>query len=236
MVSKYVKMMKIANLGATSQIAKDLIGSFSAEETERLHLFALRPDDVKKWLNDIGLSERYLADDFVAFGTQEFDAILNFVGIGNPAQAVAMGASIFDVSLQYDELALNYVRQHPECRYIFLITDILRAIRDKTLLKTSADYIVRDFIGPDDFHQLVNAILIPPATNDVVDCYSKAPVDEPTLLSAMQAKYDLQYELVQTITGINETDRKPHYYSLNKRALDFGYVPKHTSLEIVLND
>jgi nucleoside-diphosphate-sugar epimerase len=300
--------MKIAILGATSQIAKDLIVSFSNEEDKQLHLFARRPDDVTKWLNDVGLSERYLIDDYAVFGTQEFDAILNFVGVGNPAQAAAMGASIFDVTLQYDELALNYVRQHSDCRYIFLssgaaygssfdapvdaqtkatiainnlqpqdwygvaklhaecrhrslahlpivdirvfnyfshtqdmearflITDIVRAIRDKTVLKTSADYIVRDFIGPDDFHQLVNAILIFPATNDVVDCFSKAPVDKTILLAAMQAQFGLIYEIVQTSTGVNATGNKPHYYSRNKRALDFGYQPRLTSVEVVIQE
>ena len=296
-------MMKIAILGATSQIAKDLIVSFSAEETKGLHLFARRPDDVKKWLNDVGLSERYLVDEFGGFGTQEFDAIINFVGVGNPAQAAAMGSSIFDVTLQYDELALNYVRQHPACRYIFLssgatygssfdapvdartkatiainnlqpqdwygvaklhaecrhrslahlpivdirvfnyfshtqdiearflITDIVRAIRDNTVLKTSADYIVRDFIGPDDFHKLVNAILTSPATNDVVDSYSKAPIDKPTLLAAMQLQFGLQYELVQATTGVNATGNKPHYYSLNRHAENFGYVPALNSIQ-----
>jgi nucleoside-diphosphate-sugar epimerase len=295
--------MKIAILGATSQIAKDLIVSFSNEEDKQLHLFARRPDDVTKWLNDVGLSERYLIDDYAVFGTQEFDAILNFVGVGNPAQAAAMGASIFDVTLQYDELALNYVRQHSDCRYIFLssgaaygssfdapvdaqtkativinnlqpqdwygvaklhaecrhrslahlpivdirvfnyfshtqdmearflITDIVRAIRDKTVLKTSADYIVRDFIGPDDFYQLVNAILTSPATNDVVDSYSKAPIDKPTLLAAMQLQFGLQYELVQATTGVNATGSKPHYYSLNRHAENFGYCPLLTSLD-----
>lgn len=296
-------MMKIAILGATSQIAKDLIVSFSADETKGLHLFARRPDDVKKWLNDVGLSERYLVDEFGGFGAQEFDTIINFVGVGNPAQAAAMGSSIFDVTLQYDELALNYVRQHPACRYIFLssgaaygssfdapvdgqtkatiainnlqpqdwygvaklhaecrhrslahlpivdirvfnyfshtqdmearflITDIVRAIRDKTVLKTSADYIVRDFIGPDDFYQLVNAILTSPATNDVVDSYSKAPIDKPTLLAAMQAQFGLQYELVQTTTGLDATGKKPHYYSLNRHAENFGYVPALNSIQ-----
>ena len=295
--------MKIAILGATSQIAKDLIVSFSNEKDKQLHLFARRPDDVKKWLNDVGLSERYLVDEFGGFGTQEFDAIINFVGVGNPAQAAAMGSSIFDVTLQYDELALNYVRQHPACRYIFLssgatygssfdapvdartkatiainnlqpqdwygvaklhaecrhrslahlpivdirvfnyfshtqdiearflITDIVRAIRDNTVLKTSADYIVRDFIGPDDFHQLVNAILTSPATNDVVDSYSKAPIDKPTLLAAMQLQFGLQYELVQATTGVNATGNKPHYYSLNRHAENFGYVPALNSIQ-----
>jgi nucleoside-diphosphate-sugar epimerase len=297
--------MKIGILGATSQIAKDLIVSFSNEKDKQLHLFARRPDDVTKWLNDVGLSVRYLVDDFGAFGTQEFDAIINFVGIGNPARASAMGASIFDVTIQYDELALSYVKQHPACRYIFLssgaaygsnfsspvemntkalidinnlqpqdwyavaklhaecrhralaplpiidirifnyfsrtqdiearffMTDIARAIRDKTVLKTSTDYIVRDFIGPEDFYQLVSVLLSAPSTNAVVDCYSKAPIDKPSQLAAMQLHFGLQYELVKTPAGVNATGSKPHYYSLNKRAEDFGYTPKHSSLDTV---
>ena len=299
-------MMKIAILGATSQIAKDLLVSFSAEETKGLHLFARRPDDVKKWLNDVGLSERYLVDEFGGFGTQEFDAIINFVGVGNPAQAAAIGSSIFDVTLQYDELALNYVRQHPECRYIFLssgaaygssfdapvdaqtkatiainnlqpqdlygvaklhaecrhrslahlsivdirvfnyfshtqdiearflITDILRAIRDKTVLKTSSDYIARDFLHPSDFHQLVRVLLSAMPTNTAVDCYTRAPIDKPTLLAAMQEKYGLRYEVIEKNAGVNATGNKPHYYSMNRRAGDFGYEPKFTSLDSIL--
>jgi len=36
--------------------------------------------------------------DYDAFSDDEhFDAILNFVGVGNPALAAAMGASIFDL-------------------------------------------------------------------------------------------------------------------------------------------
>jgi nucleoside-diphosphate-sugar epimerase len=301
-------MMRIAILGATSQIAKDLIVSISAEADKYLHLFARRPNDVTKWLKDVGLSERYFVDDYAVFGTQEFDAILNFVGVGNPAQAAAIGTKIFDITLQYDELALNYVRQYPECRYIFLssgaaygssfdapvdadtkaiisinnlqpqdwyaiaklhaecrhrslthlpivdirvfnyfshtqdmearflITDIVRAIRDKTVLKASADYMVRDFIGPYDFHQLVNAILSSSATNNVVDCYSKAPIDKPTLLAAMQAQFGLQYELIQGSTGVNATGSKPHYYSLNTSAANFGYHPRFTSLNGLLKE
>ncbi len=295
--------MRIAILGATSQIAKDLVRSFTAQSIHELVLYARRPEVVKLWLTSVDLPARYPAYDFEAFNIDEhFDAILNFVGVGNPAQAAAMGASIFDVTLQYDELALSYVRQHSTCRYIFLssgaaygssfevpvevnskatiaindlqpqdwygvaklhaecrhrslaplpiidirvfnyfshtqdmgarflITDIVRAIWDKTVLKTSADSIVRDFIGPEDFQQLINAILSSPAINAVVDCYSKASIDKPALLAAMQAKFGLQYELTTNAAGVNATGSKPHYYSLNKRAEDFGYIPKFTSL------
>jgi nucleoside-diphosphate-sugar epimerase len=301
--------MRLAILGATSQIAKDLVQSFAANGRHDLVLFARRTEAVTLWLADVGLVGRYAVNNFAVFDAdKQFDAILNFVGVGNPAQAAAMGASIFDVTLQYDELALSYVRQHPSCRYIFLssgaaygasfdipvdaatratvpvnnlqqqdwygvaklhaecrhrslaplpivdirvfnyfsctqdmearflITDILRGIRDKVVVKTSSDYIVRDFLHPSDFYGLVNAILCAPATNAVVDCYSLAPIDKPTLLAAMQEQFGLQYELTQARVIVNATGNKPHYYSLNTRAADFGYQPTLTSLEGIVKE
>ena len=300
--------MKIAILGATSQIAKDLTVSLSTAEDKHLHLFARRPDKVKKWLASVGLAEYYPTDDFSGFGTQGFDAIINFVGSGNPAQTATMGASILDVTSQYYEIALDYVRQHPACRYLFLssgaafgssfdepanehtkatiaindlnqqdwyaiaklyaecrhrslphlpiidirvfnyfsrtldisarflITDILRAIRDKTVLKTSPDHIMRDFVTPSDFHKLVISLLAGPATNTAVDCHTLAPIDKLTLLAAMQGEFGLQYEITAVPATINATGVKPNYYSLNKRATAFGYIPTLTSLEGVLRE
>lgn len=299
--------MRIAILGATSQIAKDLVQSFAAQSSHELVLYARRPDVVSQWLVNVDLAGRYSVADFAAFNAdQHFDAILNFVGVGNPAQAAAMGASIFDVTLKYDEMALDYVRQHPDCRYIFLssgvaygssfdvpvdantkaviainnlqsqdcyavaklhaecrhrslphlpivdirvfnyfsrtldisarflITDILRAIRDKVVLKTSPDYIVRDFVTPSDFYKLVISLLAVPATNAAFDCYTLAPIDKRTLLAAMQDKFGLQYEITAANASVNATGCKPHYYSLNKRAADFGYEPALTSMEGIL--
>ena len=301
-------MMKIAILGATSQIARDLIVSFGAAGDKQLHLFARRPDEVNKWLASVGLAGRFPADDFSGFGKQQFDALINFVGSGNPAQTAAMGASIMDVTNQYDQLALDYARQHPACRYLFLssgaaygssfeepanestrsvipindlkpqdwyavaklyaecrhrslahlpivdirvfnyfscsqdinarylITDILRAIRDKTVLKTSPDYIVRDFLHPSDFYRMVNALLTAPAANAVVDCYTLGPIDKPGLLAAMQEKFGLRYEITGTSASINATGGKPYYYSLNTRAAAFGYQPALTSLEGIMRE
>jgi len=301
--------MRIAILGATSQIAKDLIVSFSAEEGRQLHLFARRPDAVLTWLASSGLAGTYPVDDFSAFATQEFDAVINFVGVGDPAQAVALGNSIFDITLHFDAMVLDYLQTHPACRYLFLssgaaygsnfnepvkrdtpsiitinnllphewyavaklhaecrhrahpefsiidirvfnyfshtqelsarflITDILRAIRDKQVLKTSSDYIVRDFLHPSDFHQLVSVLLSSsPATNTAVDCYSRAPIDKASLLKAMKDGFGLQYEMTKSITNIRLTGAKPYYYSLNTRAADFGYIPACSSLEGVIKE
>lgn len=141
--------MRIAILGATSQIAKDLIVSFFADEDKHLHLFARRPDEVTKWL---------------------------------------------------------------------------------------AAYIVRDFLHPFDFYQLVSALLAAPPANAAVDCYSRAPIDKPTLLAAMQEKFGLQYEITEASASVNATGSKPHYYSLNTRAAGFGYQPALTSLEGILKE
>lgn len=294
--------MRIAILGATSQIAKDLVLSFCAQSNHELVLYARRPEVVSQWLTHIDLADRYAVADFSTFNTDEhFDALLNFVGVGNPAQAAAMGASIFDVTLKYDEMALGYLHQHPYCRYIFLssgaaygasfdepvnettqatiainnlqpqdwygvaklhaecrhralahlpivdlrvfnyfshtqdmearflITDIVRAIRDKTVLKTSSDYIVRDYLHPADFYQLVSVMLAAPATNTALDCYSLAPIDKTTLLTVMQDQFGLQYEIQHSGVGVNATGNKPNYFSSNRIAKAFGYIPEFSS-------
>jgi nucleoside-diphosphate-sugar epimerase len=301
--------MHIAILGATSQIAKDLILCLSRRGGHDLTLFARRPEVAIQWLGNLCLAGRYKVSSFDAFGGNEhFDALINFVGVGNPAQAAAMGASIFDVTLKYDELALNYLHHHPETRYLFmssgaayggpfhepaglntravvainnllpqewygvaklhaecrhrahpelaiidirvfnyfsrtqdisarfLITDILRAIRDRTVLKTSPENILRDFLHPADFHNLVLALLSSPAANAVVDCYSLAPVDKFTLLSVMQSRFGLQYEVLESSPAVNATGNKSCYYSRNSRAAEFGYQPSLTSIEGILRE
>ena len=104
------------------------------------------------------------------------------------------------------------------------------------MLKTSPDYIVRDFLHPSDFYQLVSALLSAPAANAAVDCYSRAPIDKPTLLAAMQKEFGLRYEITEATASVNATGSKPHYYSLNTRAADFGYHPQLTSLEGIFRE
>ena len=299
---------RIAILGATSQIARDLIVSFSESGENELHLFARRPDAVAAWLSSAGLGGRHALDGFDNFEHHTFDAIINFVGVGDPAKTMAMGSTIFDVTLQYDELALNYLRNHPACRYLFLssgsaygssfeqpatldtqasiplntltpsdwygvaklhaecrhrarpdlaindirvfnyfsrtqditarflISDILRAIQSEETLITSSYNIVRDYIGPDDFFRLIMLIISSPPTNDVIDCYTLAPVDKMSLLSAMQHHFGLKYGVSESPAGVNATGVKWKYYSINRHAEKFGYLPSLSSLETVIEE
>lgn len=301
--------MRIAILGATSQIAKDLVLSFDLHANHELQLFARRTESLKQWIDCAGLNKLISIGNFENFSAEKpFDAVLNFIGVGNPARAVAMGAAIFDATLKYDEMVLNYLRKHPDCRYVFLssgaaygssfeqpvggdsravipinklhpqdwyavaklyaecrhralqhlaivdirvfnyfshtqdisarffITDILRTIRSGETLQTSSDNIVRDYIGPTDFYQLVSRILASPAINEVIDCYTLEPVDKMTLLAKMKEHFGLKYEVSNKWTGIDATGSKMNYFSSNRRAEIFGYMPQKSSLQTVLNE
>lgn len=301
--------MKIAILGATSQIAQDLIRSFASNSNYELHLFSRNPDHIRAWLKTYGIIEQqYAVDEFSVFPIQRFDVVINFVGIGNPAKAIELGGAIFDITSTFDQLVLDYLKAHPSCRYIFmssgavygsnflepvnadsfaifpvnnivpndwygmaklhaecrhraqpdfaivdirifnyfshsqdlsarfLITDLIRAIRDGSVLKTSSDRIVRDFLHPSDFYRLIEAVIKSPAINDAIDAYTLAPVDKRTLLDTMEERFGLQYEIQERFNAINATGLKPYYYSLNKKAAKFGYQPQLSSLDTVLKE
>jgi hypothetical protein len=46
----------------------------------------------------------------------------------------------------------------------------------------------------------------------------------------------LPYEIAQVENSINATGNKPHYYSQNRFAADFGYAPALTSLDGVMQE
>lgn len=299
--------MKIAIFGASSQIAKDLIRSFVESDKHELILFARKPEAIAAWLKKIGVNKSITAAGYMEFKLNEnFDVVMNFVGVGNPAVATAMGASIFDVTQKYDELAISYLKQTPTCRYIFLssgaaygsnfdknatektvalipinnlhsqdwygvaklyaecrhrslphlpiidirvfnyfshnqdmdsrffVTDIVRSILEKRVLEVSKDNIFRDIIGPKDFYQLIKSILNSPAQNDVIDCYTKAPIDKEKLLRIISARFGLKYRFIEDGSLINATGYKKNYYSGNRRAENYGYKPNFSSIETII--
>lgn len=116
----------------------------------------------------------------------------------------------------------------------FFITDIVRAIRDNTILNVSPDHMVRDFLHPDDFFRLIDVLLgLKVKTNTSVDCYSKEPVDKITLLEYCSTMYGLMWRYDKEYVVINSTGGKSNYYSKNKKAEHFGYHPLFSSLDTI---
>ena len=110
--------MRIAILGATSQIAKDFI--LQLKDNHALMLFSRKPKDVDAFMQEAGLKDYLSFAYHVLPDTQWYvDAVINFVGAGDPAKVAAMGADIFPVTYKYDELALRFLRR-PNTKYIFI--------------------------------------------------------------------------------------------------------------------
>ena len=301
--------MKIAIFGANSQIAKDLLLSFSKKKKYEFSLFVRKVELLNKWINNKNLNESYQVQEYSEFSNhQKYDVIINFVGISDPAKAQKMGSNIFKVTEQYDDMALEYLKQYKRTKYIFLssgavyggnyqepvnkdtiatidinnlkstdwytlaklyaeakhrslsdlsiidvrvfnyfshtqnidtrflITDIVRAIKNKEVFKTSVDNIVRDFITPPDFYNLIQAIIDAKSTNIALDCYTKNPVSKFDLLSELKNKFGLIYDFDENIDTIDATGAKVNYYSTNKISGNIKYMPDNTSLDGIIQE
>mgnify|MGYP001337356265 CR=1 FL=1 len=113
--------MKIAILGASSQIAKDLIISFHEKTDYSCFLFSRNTDKVNENFNKEKHKLKYENLLYDSFPTKDkYDVIINFVSIVNPNFDEMKGNKIFEVSEKYDNIALNYIQKHPETKYIFL--------------------------------------------------------------------------------------------------------------------
>jgi nucleoside-diphosphate-sugar epimerase len=296
----------LALVGASSQIARDLTLSLARRGPARLLLYVRDQPAQLAWLEAQGLRGRCEVSHYDAYGREPHQAVINFVGVGDPARAAAMGGSILDLTQAYDDLVLGRLGDEPGRRYLFLssgaaygggfgepagdgrparfdlnalrpqdfygvaklhaeakhrarpgqaitdlrvfsyfsrtqdlgaryfITDIVRAIRDGVELECSGDPMVRDYLHPDDFRQLVEKVLEAPPANRALDCYSRSTVDKAALLAAMQQRFGLRYRIGAAASAVDATGSKAHYYSLSRAAAALGYEPAHGSLDGIL--
>lgn len=301
--------MRVAIFGASSHIAKDLIGSFANSAAYQCHLFVRDVQALDPKIRSVADNRSFPVSEYAGFDQDGcFDAIINFVGVGDPARAKAMGAQIFEVTERYDQLAMSYLKKNPACRYIFLssgaaygesfdvpvtestkatfsinslqsqdwysvakfcaecrhraqpdmnivdvrvfgyfscgqsadarflLSDVLRSLKTGELLGVSPENMVRDYLVPADFFQLIESILSAPPLNDVVDCYTLEAIDKFSLLSSISAAFGLKFEVVGEQAKVNATGAKSNYYSLNRNAERLGYVPRESSLSGILKE
>jgi hypothetical protein len=112
-----------------------------------------------------------------------------------------------------------------------MITDMIRAIKEKTVYKVDRTPIVRDYVGPLDFYQMINVLMKHDKMNSAVDMYSRQPITKDSLLTHMAQRYKLEYETVGAQVGLPATGVKEKYYSVNTAAYALGYRPTLSSLE-----
>jgi nucleoside-diphosphate-sugar epimerase len=141
-----------------------------------------------------------------------------------------IGAAIIDIRI------FSYFSRTSDMAARFFTTDIVRAIHDKTILHVGEASMRRDFLVPRDFAQLVDCVLNAPRVNLPIDAYSRAPVEKFELLRRMSDEFGLRYEIVPTAPVILATGAKPNYYSVNRRAAEYGYAPLFGSIDGVVSE
>ena len=106
--------LKIAILGATSHIAKNLIANLATDSG--LYLFARSVSRCRDFvktelphqLEDIKLLD---IESFSQFDVHA-DLLINCVGFGTPEKLRKAGVEIFQVSEKYDNISLSYISNH----------------------------------------------------------------------------------------------------------------------------
>lgn len=118
--------MKIAILGATSQIIRDLLDDWFHESYQNIDflLFGRQPSRISEWLtsrdwhNNITVNV-YGLDMFESY-PQNINVVINAIGVGDPARAAAMGKEIISITSKYDEICLSFLEKNPKSKYVFL--------------------------------------------------------------------------------------------------------------------
>ena len=113
---------KIAILGATSHIAKGLVRSFLQTGQYRLSLFGRSADRINSFLNSLpkGLSTNCsVFEGYGDFLKQDYDAVLNCVGVGTSNKLEQKYYKWFTVTEEFDNLSISYLDKiNPQAIYL----------------------------------------------------------------------------------------------------------------------
>ena len=107
--------MRIAILGATSEIAKDIINLLGKKPQYQLRLFSRRPELVSQWASSLNLSAQPLSLPLDQFDhSDQFDAIINFIGAGNPQRIQQVGCNLVQHCLRLQ----SHLRLHRHKKFV----------------------------------------------------------------------------------------------------------------------
>lgn len=137
--------MKIAILGANSQIAKDYISLNERDPALAITAF-VRSESLQasKGLFSQSVKLRTYKDSEIL---EKYDVVINCVGVGDPAKAGDVRFSVFDISKEFDDVALNLLSRNPIAKYIFLSSGVAYGHEFKS--PATKDTVPRNTFNPD---------------------------------------------------------------------------------------
>lgn len=144
---------KIAILGATSQIAKNLIVRFG--DKDRLSLFCRNADSLNAFLEAERPDAEFEVSPFERFPDGEYDAVINCVGIADPKKQKADPCQSFVVTERFDNLALEYLLRHPDTRYINFSSGVVFGTEfPEPVTDSSKAVFSPNALGPADYYRV----------------------------------------------------------------------------------
>lgn len=117
----------------------------------------------------------------------------------------------------------------------FLVSEIAKCLKEKQILKTKPDDIIRDFSTASDIVAIIQFLSNQEPVNDVFDIKSGGAVTKFDLLNKLKEELKLSYE-VEDIKEMSPTGAKNIYAPKESKLETMGYRPSQTSLQNVVTE
>jgi len=132
--------MKIAILGATSHVAKNLIIGLNREHM--LYLYARSTERVFEFLKNEFISTDQIEVEAINSFSQSglFDTVVNCIGFGTPDKVRNGGADILLVTELYDNLIIEYLKKYTGTVYINFSSGALFGPACSTAVDKSSEF------------------------------------------------------------------------------------------------
>jgi nucleoside-diphosphate-sugar epimerase len=150
----------IAILGANSHIAKGLIYNVLYKTNASLCLFTRNTAKTAAFLESIGVNPgtRCLVHEgYQDFLAENHDVVINCVGAGTPNKLGGDYSVWFTLTEEFDNLCLDYLRQHPETLYVNFSSGAVygRGLSAPVTKESSCSFMVNR-LQPPDYYALAN--------------------------------------------------------------------------------
>src|SRR5260370_13307774 len=113
----------------------------------------------------------------------------------------------------------------------YLVCAMLQSVLAGSVLNTDGHDIARDYLHPDDLVSAIVAAVRSTPLNGAYDLASVAPVRKFELLRRFHEKFDLQWQ----VRSSTSTPNKLSYYSRDRALSRYGFVPKLSALETLMD-
>ena len=123
----------------------------------------------------------------------------------------------------------SYFSRYADPNSGYLMTDVLKAVLSREVLKTTDSDLIRDYISPDDLFKLIGCCIGQTKINTALDAFSGKPVSKQEILAAFREKFGLQIEILPLKSG-SPNSTASVYVPRDHTAETIGYRPQLSSL------